>query len=449
MIDFDREHLSYCRNLAAALLKGEWTPISLHRLATAAVGPRRRWLKPLLSRVASAFLAPPRVKPLIAFLVGDEALRKARHDSEKRHRIPLEPAAHFDFPARMQPPSSPILRAVPVFETPGQLAGWLGIPTARLDWYADLKGLNRHADANLRHYGYRWLPKREPETFRLLEVPKPVLKSIQRQILIDILGCLEPHGAAHGFCRGRSIATNAREHCGRAIVIRFDLQDFFTSIPTAKVAAIFDSLGYPEKVARSLAGLCTTRLPLRIWNGKPGVRDERDHAAWTRLALPHLPQGAPTSPALANLCALKLDYRLSALARNVDATYTRYADDLTFSGPAEFAVARLQRSVMEICAEEGFALNPGKTRIQRHSSRQTVAGVVVNVRPNIARVDYDRLKAILNNCARLGPKGQNREDHPDFRAYLAGRIAFVAMLNPQRARKLWPIFDRIDWIGER
>ena len=278
-------------------------------------------------------------------------------------------------------------------------------------------------------------------------MPKPVLKSIQRQILIDVLGCLEPHGAAHGFRRNRSIVTNAREHCGRAIVVRFDLSDFFPSIPAAKVAALFDALGYPEDIARILAGLCTTRLPLGVWNAKPGTRDDRDHATWIRLALPHLPQGAPTSPALANLCALHLDFRLSALARSVDATYTRYADDLTFSGPAELAVARLQRTVMAICAEESFAPNPHKTRILRRSARQSVAGVVVNVRPNVERGEYDLLKAILTNCALHGPKEQNRGGHPNFRAYLAGRIAFVAMENPRRGRKLWTTFDRIDWSG--
>lgn len=441
----DFEHLLYCRNLAAALLQSEWSAKSLHRNATAAVGPRRRWLKPLLARIAVAFPQLPRTRALIEFITADAELLRARAQHRARHGESLAPVGGFSLPDRMQPPAAPVVRAVPTLETPAQLAGWLGIPIARLDWYADRKNLNGRGEENLAHYRYRWLPKRNGTTFRLLEEPKPILKSIQRQILIDILGCLDPHDAAHGFRRNRSIATNAAEHCGRAIVVRFDLTDFFASIPVGKVAAIFDSLGYPEKVARILASLCSNRLPLKVWNTNPGAPDDRSHATWLGLSFPHLPQGAPTSPALANLCALHLDYRLSALARNLDATYTRYADDLTFSGPGELAVARLQRSVMRICAEEGFALNPTKTRIQRRSSRQMVAGVVVNVRPNIPRGDYDLLKAILTNCAKSGPTAQNRLKHPDFRAYLAGRIAFAAMLNPRRARKLWTLFDRIDW----
>ncbi len=447
MIEPESDHLAYCRNLAAALLHGEWTPPILHRHATAAVGPRKRWLKPLLARVQLAFPHPPRIRDLVAILAADLELRSMRSKFESKEGTPLAPLRYFSAPARMQPPSAPLVRAAPVLQTPAQLAGWLGIPVARLDWYADLKGLNRPAAENLKHYRYRWLPKRTPNAFRLLEEPKPVLKSVQRQILIDILGCLDPHDAAHGFRRKRSIATNAAIHCGREIVVRFDLKDFFTSIPAAKVAGVFDAIGYPQHSARILAGLCTTRLPYPVWQTKPGATAETGHASWVRLSQPHLPQGAPTSPALANLCAFALDVRLSALARNIDATYSRYADDLTFSGPAELAVARLQRSVLTICAEEGFILNPLKTRIQRRSSRQTVAGVVVNVRPNIERSEFDSLKAILTNCVRTGPTEQNRDSHPDFRAFLSGRIAFVAMVNPKRGRKLWTIFDRIEWAG--
>jgi RNA-directed DNA polymerase len=438
-------HGRYCRNLAAALLHGPWTAAGLHKHGTAAVGPRKRWLKPLLERVLGAFPEPPRAKPLVAFLQADVELAEARRKHRERHGEPLIPAALFHFPERMQPAAAPLIRPVPVLETEGQLAAWLGIPAGRLLWYADLKGINRTAAEYLRHYIAHWLPKRTPGAYRLLEEPKPVLKSIQRQILIDILGCLAPHEAAHGFRTGRSTATNAREHCGRAVVVRFDLRDFFPSVPAAKVAAVFDAMGYPPRIARLLTGLCTTRLPRAVWESKPGPRDESDHAAWVRLSLPHLPQGAPTSPALANLCAYALDCRLAALARNLDASYTRYADDLTFSGPANLPVARLQRSVMGICAEEGFAQNPAKTRIQRQSSRQIVAGVVVNVRPNVPREDFDELKAILTNCARHGPEGQNRDNRPDFRAYLSGRIAYVAMLHPKRGGKLWRIFDRIEW----
>ena len=95
--------------------------------------------------------------------------------------------------------------------------------------------------------------------------------------------------------------------------------------------------------------------------------------------------------------------------------------------------------------EESFNLNAEKTRVMPRSVRQTVAGVVVNIRPSIPRDEFDRLKAIISNCIRHGPETQNRENRPDFRAYLDGKIAHVAMLNPLRGRKLLARFDRIRW----
>lgn len=445
MDHFPHQFTGYCKNLAAALLRSSWKVASLQKNGTAAVGPRRAWLKPLLKSILEQFPEPPRSQTLIVFILNHELLRAAWVKYRRKTGEWLKPAASFSFPARMEPPSCPLVHAVPELNTPGELAGWLGIPIHRLDWYADLRGLNRSAPENLRHYRYRWLPKRSGNGFRLLEIPKPILKSIQKQILVDILGCIVPHDAAHGFRVGRSIVTNARRHCGRAIVIRFDLKDFFPSIPAEKIAGIFHAMGYPPKISLVLAGLCTTRLPLDIWETMPGNTQHLAHDTWLSLAHPHLPQGAPTSPVLANLCALSLDTRLAALASQCDACYTRYADDITFSGPATLAVSGLRKSVLNICSEEGFTMNPRKTCIQRQSVRQIVAGVVVNVRPNSTRESYDQLKAILTNCVRQGPVSQNRDLHRDFRLHLSGRIAHLAMLNPIRGRKLWIIFDRIEW----
>ena len=162
---------------------------------------------------------------------------------------------------------------------------------------------------------------------------------------------------------------------------------------------------------------------------------------------PHLPQGAPTSPALANLCAYRLDCRLAGLAAAAGAVYTRYADDLAFSGGEEFArrVKRFSTHVAAIAMEEGFKVHHRKTRIMRRGVRQHLAGIVVNDRANVRRSDFDRLKATLNNCARHGPEAQNRESHPEFRLQLKGRVSFVEMVNPARGRKLRAIFERIEW----
>jgi RNA-directed DNA polymerase len=215
-----------------------------------------------------------------------------------------------------------------------------------------------------------------------------------------------------------------------------------------RIYAIFRTLGYPRPVARLLAGLRTTRLPAEVWKARPDpALDGADHPSWQRLSARHLPQGAPTSPAVANLVAFRLDCRFAGLASALDATYTRYADDFTFSGGPELArkARRLAHLVAVIAGEEGFTLNFRKTRIERRGQRQTVTGVIVNARPNISRSDYDRLKATLTNCFRLGPAGQNSERHRDYRAHLAGKVAHVAAINPARGRKLWEVFDRIEW----
>src|ERR1700749_2767974 len=158
---------------------------------------------------------------------------------------------------------------------------------------------------------------------------------------------------------------------------------------------------------------------------------------------PHLPQGAPTSPMLANLCAYRLDCRLAGLAKSTDAIYTRYADDLAFSGNAEFekGVERFSAHVAAIALEEGFQVHHRKTRIMPQGVRQRLAGVVVNQHLNVARSDFDRLKAILTNCVRLGFESQNRENHPQFRVHLDGKVSFVEMVNPARGERLRRIFD--------
>jgi hypothetical protein len=193
-------------------------------------------------------------------------------------------------------------------------------------------------------------------------------------------------------------------------------------------------------VARLLTGLCTNVVP-----GE--VRDAVPRAGGLPYAAAHLPQGAPTSPALANLCAYRLDCRLAALAASLGARYTRYADDLSFSGGDELerGARRFQVLVCRVALEEGFEVHTRKSRFMRRGVRQQLAGVVVNERPNVKRADYDALKAILCNCARHGPTSQNRDGRPDFRNYLLGRIAYVGLIHPARGAKLRALFGRIAW----
>jgi hypothetical protein len=138
---------------------------------------------------------------------------------------------------------------------------------------------------------------------------------------------------------------------------------------------------------------------------------------------------------------------LAPLAESAGATYTRYADDLAFSGDESFArsIERFRTHVCATILEERWRVNFRKLRVMRRSVRQHLAGVVVNDKTNVRRDDFDTLKAVLHNCLKQGPADQNRDRHADFRAHLAGRIAHIAHLHPQRGSKLRAILDAVDW----
>ena len=350
-------------------------------------------------------------------------------------------------PAQMLPAPPAIAGAekLPQLPTEGALADWLGLSPAELDWFAG--GLNAEKslpDGRLNHYRYRWVQKASG-ALRLLEIPKHRLLQIQQGILHGILECIPPHAAAHAFRRGRSVATYLAPHAGRDVVLHLDLREFFPSLRRRRIHALFRTLGYPETVARLLTNLCTHIVPEAALPA--GLELEERERLRGVYGSRHVPQGAPTSPALANLAAYRLDCRLAGLAEKAGAAYTRYADDLVFSGDARFArsLPRFRVLACAILLAEGFAIQQRKTRVMRKGRRQQVSGIVLNERPNIPRADYDALKAILHNCTRHGPESQNREERPHFREHLLGRIGYVAMIHPERGARLRSLFEQIEW----
>jgi RNA-directed DNA polymerase len=445
----NRARLSLLRGLAEALLAGSWDLDGLVERGGRLLGRRYRWLRPLARRVLEAFPGRPRprVARLAEFLWTDERFRKAW----RKHA----PVLHFNewpVPGMSAPPGPPASWPVPAITTSAELARFLELEPNQLDWFADCQTRERSAPVEpLRHYRYHWVAK-PSDALRLIEAPKPRLKHLQRRLLDEILSHIPPHEAAHGFRPGRSVTTFVAPHVGRTILLKMDLRDFFVSITSARVLAIFLTAGYPEPVARLLTGLCTNTVPLAVWNQSARVELDpaRSPTAWQARRLyrqPHLPQGAPTSPALANLAAHRLDARLAGLAKAANASFTRYADDLVFSGGEAFArsIARFPIHAAAIALEEGFDVQHRKTRIMRQGVRQRAAGVVINQKINITRDDFDHLKAILYNCACHGPEGQNRAGVADFRAHLAGRVAHAARLNPERGEKLMRLFEGIVW----
>jgi hypothetical protein len=416
-------------HLAEAFLAGPWTREDIIERGRAAYPEIRKTIRRFVYRLLRSFSenAPPSFPALVSYLLTDRWIFK--------HNCFMTPRG-----------AAAQSWQVPVLTTSGQLADWLGVAPGRLDWLADVRGLTvKQTSPKLRNYIWRWQPRWHGR-FRLIESPKHILKTLQRRILREILAEIPPHPAAHGFRPGRSIVSYAAPHSGQRIALRFDLHDFFPSIPAARVHALFRTVGYPDEVTRLLTGLCTSRMPLDVWDNRPEPRPQ-DVALGERLRSAHLPQGAPTSPALANLCAHRLDVRLAGLAESVGAVYTRYADDLAFSGGDQLArsARRFQVAVAVIAGGEGFQLHFQKSRFMRRAVCQQLAGVVVNERPNVRRAVYDEMKAILTNCARHGPQTQNRAAHPDFRGHLLGRIAHVRMIHPRRGAKLAELFARIAW----
>lgn len=445
--------------LARAFLAGNASPAAMRERGERALGRPWPWLVPLTLHLHfESGLAmgetwrPQQHDDVVALILAFPAFLAAFQSSEEIPRV----RGHYPFHAPMGSPPPPLDRlSLPALATPGDLAEWLKVSPAMLDWYAGAVALDSVVHpSKLEHYHYRWIAKARGGV-RLIEAPKEDLRFIQRRILREILEQVPVHDAAQGCVRGRSAVSNAGLHVGSPLLLKLDLRDFFAGIPGARVHALYRTLGYPRETARYLTGLTTNRTPAALLRGVPqeeypSPEERRRRREWARQFMnPHLPQGAPTSPALANLCAFRLDLRLAGVARECQARYSRYVDDLVFSC-ADGDLARGRRivaMVQEIILEEGFVPNWRKTRIAPASTSQRVTGLVVNSRSNLPRREYDELKAILTNCRRYGPAGQNRLGLPDFRAHLLGRVSWFRQVNAARGDRLKALFDQVAWDG--
>ncbi|MBC8051227.1 MAG: RNA-directed DNA polymerase [Chitinophagales bacterium] len=433
------------RNLAASFLGSAWNKNDLRLAATKTLGlATRAAQRALINRLFDAHNAPtpPSEDWLTSYFLMSEWFEIA---SLRAREHPRGVNAVLT-PPRFAPSQRFADFGAPKLTAPGELAKWLAVSIEYLDWFADRKRMQAKTDIPLlQHYSYKFAPKKSGPP-RLIESPKPQLKAMHRLILREMLNCAPVHECAQGFVRRRSCLTAAKIHAGEHVLITADLKDFFLNTRLSRVHGVFRNLGYAQPVARLLTALCSTSTPQSLFARLP-VSQRHDWETRKRFEAPHLPQGAPTSPALANLCAWRLDCRLFGLAKSFGANYTRYADDMAFSGDKAFAdrVAGFVAALETIAADEGFALNRRKTRVMRGHTSQRVTGVVVNEHVNIARKDYDRLKAILHNCRRNGPEAENRAQIRTFRAHLDGRVNWVETVNPNRGTKLRRIFNEISW----
>ena len=314
-------------------------------------------------------------------------------------------------------------QSLPVLETFTALAAGLDLSPEQLQWLV----YERAADET-DHYTRFEISKRSGGT-RLISSPKPAMRAAQEWIRSRVLVGLPVNAAATAFRPGASIVDNAKRHAGAGVVVRIDLKDFFPSIGFDRVLAYFRDLGYNPGISTVLALVCTDA---------PRVRLTIDgEARWVVVGERGLPQGACTSPDLANLIARQLDSRLTGLAHHGGWTYTRYADDLVFSHPDTTAnVAALTRAVSRIASDEGFTVNDRKTRIMRAPNRQMVTGLVVNDRVRLSRRTRRRIRAFLHRCSTHGMDAVSAEIGRDARAVAAGYLAFVHMVDPQEALRM-------------
>lgn len=267
------------------------------------------------------------------------------------------------------------------------------------------QSLIRHLDGedNRRaYYQELEIPKKRGGT-RTLDVPHDPLKWLQRSLLIVLTHLFPRHKCAHGFERGKSIVTHAEKHVRKSFVYTVDIEDFFPSITWSRVFGMLQA--YPFKatkpVARYIANLVT-------YKGR-------------------LPQGAPTSPILANLLCRRLDSRLFKWARENGYTYTRYADDLTFSTNRDSFPEEDRALIDQVIRDEGFAVNESKKRLMTSHQRQMVTGLVVNEKVNLPREKIRGIRALLHNIKAHGWESQLRrkavfDSGEEWREYITGRI---------------------------
>ena len=260
------------------------------------------------------------------------------------------------------------------------------------------------------------IPKRSKGE-RIINAPSKKLKKIQRWILDNILYKIEPGKYAYGFLPNKSINDNASLHVNQDLICGIDIEDYFPSITSNRVWGFFRSLGYNELMASNLTKLTT-------YQGS-------------------IPQGAPTSPMIANLISWRMDKRIGTFCQKRGLKYSRYADDITISGNKE--LPRYTNIIFKIIESEGFNINKDKFRISGRGSAQKVTGIIVNDKLSIGRRKKRRLRAIVNNILNNGPIIENRDDDPFFKEKLFGELSFAKMIDPAFAEPLLKKLKKIKW----
>lgn len=249
---------------------------------------------------------------------------------------------------------------------------------------------------------------------RLITAPRVFLKTIQRYILDCILTPVQVHDAAVGFVRGRSPRHGALQHVERQFLWNIDLKDFFPSINKSQVENMFASLGYPSAAVQVLSGLCCL----------DGI----------------LPQGAPTSPAIANVVFRECDMKIAAICAAQNIVYTRYADDLSFSCCTPVS-PEFRSGVEALVENSGFKLNRGKTRLMGPKCRREVTGLTVNEKVSVPRKKRREIRALFH---KLG----NGPLTPEQMQHVRGKATWISMYHPEEGQRYLAQLSRLGIVDK-
>lgn len=290
--------------------------------------------------------------------------------------------------------------------------------------------------SRISHYRRFTIPKKTGGV-RRIAAPMPRLKAAQHWIYEEVLSKIRLNDAAHGFVTSRSIVSNATPHLEAEVVMNLDLKDFFPTIDFYRVKGMFRALGYSEQLSVIFALIATepeteeVQIDGRTYYVAQGER--------------HLPQGSPASPVITNIICRRMDARFRGLAKKFGYTYTRYADDLTFSasGEATLQLKRFLAHIRQVIADEDFKLHPDKLRIMRKGARKEVTGIVVNKKPAIKRDVYRRFKALVYQVEKDGPQGKHWNNSRNLLAAMRGYANFIAMVDAEKGK---PLVERVKAI---
>lgn len=304
------------------------------------------------------------------------------------------------------------------------IADAIGLSTEDLVWLC-----YERATSEFDHYTRFEIPKRSGGT-RLISSPKPKMRQAQSWINLNILNQLTPSKYCYAFRPKTSIVDNAKQHMNKKVIIKLDVKDFFPSITFNRVRGYFEFLGYNPGVSTVLALLCTDAPRVRVTiKGRSQI---------VAVGARSLPQGACTSPAIANLIASRLDARLAGLIKtlNGDWSYTRYADDLTFStSDAEPPIGKLIAAVNHIANDEKFEIKSEKTRIMRSPRRQSVTGLIVGDEVRIPKATIKKMRALFHSIESKGGDIVSEEMGKNAINVAHGYWAYLFMVSPNQANK--------------